>query len=169
MPTSFLTRDTRKICARSTSSARRSEFLERTHSKPFAHMGQFHGAAFALRFSDRGSRGRFDPGGFPPPGWAGGCLADSADLSRPDRAGQAGHRGFYYTSVEYLDRNVGRVLRSVTAAGLEGDTSWSTWPTTAMTWPARADRKALRLRSCVAGAADHALPGRDPERRGHAI
>ena len=129
-------------------------------------VGELSGAALAVQLPDR-RHDRFDAGQFPGArGRTGGRVADPTDLSRPQSPQEKqGIIASYYTSVAFLDRNIGVVLDALRrlesgarhAGGVHRRPRLRSGPA----WPFR---EALLLRSGAARAVVDALAG--PNRKG---
>jgi choline-sulfatase len=103
--------------------ARQAEqFLEANRDRPFALWVSFMEPHSPFDFPVEDRR-RYDPAQFPPPrvgpedGWQIPLIF--RDLSAADKSGIA---AAYYTSVRFLDRNLGAVLNKLRALNLENDT-----------------------------------------------
>lgn len=102
--------------------AKAVEYLTARHDKPFFLMVSFYEPHSPFHFPVE-YRGKFDPGTFPVPkvgaedDWH--IPAIFRDLTDAEKRGIT---AAYFTSMEYLDRNVGRVLKALKDAGREEDT-----------------------------------------------
>ena len=97
-------------------------FLEQPHQKPFALWVSFMEPHSPFDFPEE-FRGKFKPDAFHPPqpgpedAWQVPILF--RDLTMREKQGI---NAAYYTSVEFLDKNIGRVLSKLSQLGLDSDT-----------------------------------------------
>ena len=106
-------------------------YLRRSRSKPFFLWVGFYVTHSPFRFPIE-FRGRFDPSSFGLPE----IVLDDMDLIPPvfrdlTDDEKRGIAAAYYTSVEYMDRNVGRILDALDRSATLMKRSWSSTATTA--------------------------------------
>jgi choline-sulfatase len=101
---------------------RAREFLHAHRDRPFALWVSFNEPHSPFNFPVE-DRARFDPGGFPiPPVGRDDEPLIPLIFRNLSAADKRGINAAYHTSVEYLDRNLGRVLRALSEAGLDENT-----------------------------------------------